>query len=97
MIENPGSKVGYFLAGLGIGGVLGIFFAPQSGSDTRRQLATGVQEGKEYAERKARQVREGVEEFVERGKEVAAQQKESICEAVDAGRDTYRRLVSKAL
>jgi gas vesicle protein len=96
MSESTGSRVGYLLVGLGVGGMLGIFFAPKSGKDTRKYLALKAEEGKEYMQDKAREIRERAEDLVERGKEVAARQKESISEAVDAGRDAYHRL-SKAL
>ena len=93
MSESTGSRVSYLLVGLGVGGILGIFFAPKSGKDTRKYLALKAEEGKECAQHKAR---ERAEDLVERGKEVAARQKESISEAVDAGRDAYHRL-SEAL
>jgi len=97
MSESIRSRVSYFLVGLGIGSVLGIFFAPKSGEDTREYLAQKAEEGKEYAQHKARALREGAEDLVECGKQVAGRGKESISEAVDAGREAYQRLKSKAL
>jgi gas vesicle protein len=97
MSESAGSRVSYFLVGVGVGAALGIFLAPKSGEDTRRYLVLKAKEGKEYAQHKARELRDRAEGFVERGKEVAARQKKSISEAVDAGRDTYQRLMSKGL
>jgi gas vesicle protein len=83
--NNVGSKVSFFLVGLGIGALVGILFAPKSG-----------EEGREYAQRKARELRERAEDVIERGKSVAARQKETISAAVDAGRDAYQREKAKA-
>ena|SRR3989304_875919 len=96
MAENTGSKVSYFLVGLGIGALVGIVFAPKSGEETREFLAQKAEEGKEYAQKKARELRERAEDLVDRGKNVAARQKESLSAAVEAGREAYQREKSKA-
>jgi gas vesicle protein len=95
MAENTGSKISYFLVGLGIGAVVGILFAPKSGEETREYLSKRADEGKEYAQRKARELRERAEDLVERGKQAASKQKDSITSALDAGRDAYEREKSK--
>jgi gas vesicle protein len=96
MAENTGSKVSYFMVGLGIGALIGILFAPKSGEETREYLTQKAEEGKEYAQKKARELRERAEDLVDRGKNVAARQKESLSAAVDAGREAYQREKSKA-
>jgi len=96
MADNIGSKISYFMVGLGIGALIGILFAPKSGEETREYLANKAEEGKEYAQRKARELRERAEDLLERGKDVATRQKESIGAAVDAGREAYQREKAKA-
>src|SRR5712672_824259 len=96
MSENVGSKISFFLVGLGIGALVGILFAPKSGEETREYLSQKADEGREYAKRKARELRERAEDLVERSKTVASRQKESITAAVDAGRDAYQREKAKA-
>ena len=96
MAENVGSKVSYFMVGLGIGALVGILFAPKSGEETREFLSKKAEEGKEYAQRKARELRERAEDLLERSKEVARTQKDSIGAAVEAGREAYQREKSKA-
>jgi gas vesicle protein len=44
--DNGGSKVSYFLAGLGIGALVGILFAPKSGEETREYLTSKADEGR---------------------------------------------------
>ena len=58
MADNVGSKVTYFLVGLGVGALVGILFAPKSGEETRDFLAKKADEGKDYAQKKARELRE---------------------------------------
>ena len=93
--NGVGPKVSYFLAGLGIGALVGILFAPKSGEETREYLTSKADEGRDYAQRKARELRERAEDLVERGKQVAGKQKDSISAAVDAGREAYQREKSK--
>jgi gas vesicle protein len=96
MSENPGSKVSYFLVGLGVGALLGILFAPKSGEETREFLTEKAEEGREYAQRKARELRERAEELLERSKDILSRQKEQIAAAVDAGKEAYERERAKA-
>jgi gas vesicle protein len=91
MADNVGSKVSFFLVGLGIGALVGVLFAPKSGEDTREYLTKKADEGKDYAQRKARELRERADELVQSGKDVAARKKDSIAAAVDAGREAYLR------
>jgi gas vesicle protein len=96
MPDNAGSKISYFMVGLGIGALVGILFAPKSGEETRDFLAQKADEGREYAQRKARELRERAEDLVERSKQAASRQKETLSAAVDAGRYAYQREKAKA-
>src|SRR2546427_711856 len=94
MGENFGSKVTYFVVGLGLGALVGILFAPKSGEETREFLVEKADEGSKYAQRKARELKERAEDLIEKSKEVAARQKESITAAVD---EIGRRIESDLL
>jgi gas vesicle protein len=91
MSDKVGSRVSFFLVGLGIGALVGILFAPKSGEETREYLAAKADEGKEYAQKKARELRERAEDLIERSKEIMSRQKDAINSAVDAGKQTYKR------
>jgi gas vesicle protein len=91
MSDSSGSKVSFFVVGLGIGALLGILFAPKSGEETRDYLNSKADEGRDYAQRKARELRERAEEVLERSKEAMSKQKDAISSAVEAGRETYKR------
>ena len=90
MSDNVGSKVSFFLVGLGVGTLLGILFAPKSGDETREYLASRADDGREYAQRKARELRERAEDLIARSKEIMARQKDTVTGAVEAGKDAYR-------
>jgi gas vesicle protein len=96
MADNVGSRISFFLVGLGIGALVGILFAPKSGEETREYLSQKADEGREYAQRKARELRERADDLIERGKSTVSHQKESISAAVDAGREAYQREKAKA-
>ena len=91
MADNVGSKVSFFLVGLGVGALLGVLFAPKSGEETRDYLTKRADDGRECAQKKARELRERADELIERGKDVAARKRESISAAVDAGREAFLR------
>ena len=91
MADNVGSKVSYFLVGLGVGALMGVLFAPKSGEDTRDYLAKRAEDGREYAQKKAKELRERADELIERGKDVATRKRESLSAAVDAGREAFLR------
>ena len=91
MADNVGSKVTYFLVGLGVGALVGVLFAPKSGEETREYLAKRADDGREFAQKKARELRERADELIERGKDVAGRKRDSISAAVEAGREAFLR------
>jgi gas vesicle protein len=91
MPDNVGSKVTYFLVGLGVGALMGVLFAPKSGEDTRDFLAKRADDGREFAQKKARELRERADELIERGKDVATRKRDSLTAAVEAGREAFLR------
>ncbi|HVA72302.1 MAG TPA: YtxH domain-containing protein [Candidatus Limnocylindrales bacterium] len=96
MGDKVGSKIGFFLVGLGIGAAVGILFAPSSGEETRDYLTKKADEGREYAQKKARELRERAEDLIERSKDIMNREKGSLAAAVEAGKETYQREKSKA-
>lgn len=90
MEDNSDAKFVYFLMGLGIGALIGILFAPQSGEQTRELIADRADEGRDYLLRKGREVRDQASSFADRGKEVLAQQRDQLAAAVEAGKQAYR-------
>jgi len=91
MSDNTGSRVSYFLVGLGIGALVGILFAPKSGEETRQYLKDKADEGREFAQKKAREIRERAEEMGDRARSAVDRQREQLASAIDAGTEAYQR------
>lgn len=70
MDEKIASSGRYFLAGLTIGWLIGIFFAPKSGVETRDYSSKKINRGHRHARKKARELRERAEDLIHRGKEM---------------------------
>jgi gas vesicle protein len=90
MSEDRNNNIGWFLAGLGLGAVVGILYAPKSGRETREAILTSAQDGREYLVTRGREAKEQVSTWVDRGKENLGRQKEQINSAIEAGRQAYR-------
>lgn len=82
--DNGGSKLGFFLAGLGIGAILALLFAPKSGEETRKYISGKAEEGRDYLNTKSKEIREQAEEWVEKGKDRLAQEKDRLAGALEA-------------
>jgi gas vesicle protein len=89
MAEDKGySVLGWFVAGVGLGALVGILFAPKSGRETREDLITGAREGSEYLRNKARDAAEQVSTVVERSKV-------QVGELYEKGREHWDDLVDR--
>jgi gas vesicle protein len=82
--ENGSSGLGWFLAGLGFGALIGVLYAPKSGKETREELVSGAFEAKEKAAAYAQQGMGKANDLVAQGKQQAQ-------EYVDKGKDYYER------
>lgn len=95
MSDRDGNSVVWFLAGLGIGAIAGILYAPRSGSETREALRSKAEEGREFVRQRAREAREQAEGWADRGRETFNQQKEQFRSAYEAGRQAYREATAE--
>ncbi len=93
--SNGGSKVAFFLAGMGIGAILALLFAPKSGEETRELITRKAGEGREYVKAKGLELRKDAEELVDKAKEVVNQQKEQLSAALEAGKQAYHEEKAK--
>ena len=96
MTEKIDSNAGYFLAGLTIGSLIAMFFAPKSGEGTREYLSKKVKEGSKHARKKARGFRARAEDLVDSGKELVNQTKEQIAAKLDEAGKAHLPEKSKA-
>ena len=53
--DNKINGLAWFVAGLGVGALVGILYAPKSGRETREEIAHGAREGTEYLRTRTKQ------------------------------------------
>jgi len=99
--DSRGQGLAWLVAGLGIGALVGIFFAPKSGRETREDIARGAREGTEYLSTRTKLAvehvgalvdkgKEQVGKYVERGRSLAADQSNRVAAAAEAAREAYQ-------
>src|SRR5271165_3909439 len=96
MADQDGNSFLWFLAGLGVGAVVGILYAPRSGDEMRDVIRSKAQESSDKARQQARRAREQAGEWVDRGSDVISQQKERFRSAYEAGRQAYNETTAGA-
>ena len=82
--ESGVSGLGWFLAGLGIGALAGVLYAPKAGKETREDLKASALDAKDRAAVLAQQAQD-------KAAELAAQGKQQVSEYVDRGKEYYDR------
>jgi gas vesicle protein len=97
MSDRDGNSLGWFLAGLGLGAVVGVLYAPRSGSETREVLRARAEEGREFVRNQARVAREQAGDWVDRGRDVVSAQKEQFRAAYEAGRQAYHEATTETV
>ncbi len=77
MNDDSGLNVIYFLAGLALGALGGILFAPRAGDEIREDVRRRTNEGWEYLNEQADKIRDATEKMVQRSKEWMDRQTDS--------------------
>ncbi len=86
--NNKINSLAWFVAGLGVGALVGILYAPKSGRETREDLVNGARESTEYLRNRTRQAAEQVSGLVDKSKE-------QVGEYVDRGRAQWEEFVER--
>ena len=88
MADNEGSSsLGWFLAGLGIGALTGVLYAPRSGQETRDDLAAQAKDSKEKANQYVEQSKEQLGDYVDKGRDYYEKGRTQWSQYVDKGKD----------
>ena len=82
--DNGISGLGWFVAGLSIGALVGVLYAPKAGKETREDLVASALDAKDRAAVLAQQAKDRAAEF-------ASQGKEQMNRYTDRGREYYER------
>ena len=96
MSDRDGNSFIWFLAGLGVGAIVGVLYAPRSGNETRQAIFDKAEQGSEYVRSRAREVREQASDWADRGRDVLNQQKEQFKSAYEAGRQAYHQTTAES-
>jgi len=93
--DSKSNGFAWFLAGLGVGALVGVLYAPKSGREMREDLANCAREGTESLRNRTRQAAEEVSSLVDRGREQVGDYVERGRGAVDRGRAQWEDFVER--
>ena len=97
--ESGSSSFGWFLAGLGIGALVGVLYAPKSGAETRDELVANALEAREKANQLYAQGKDQATQYAQQGREAlnqaVAQGKGAVTQAVQTGKEQAADYVDK--
>jgi gas vesicle protein len=93
--EGGTSGLGWFLAGLGIGALVGVLYAPKAGKETREDIVAGALDAKEKAAELVEQGKQKAAEYVEQGKQYVEQGKQLATEYVEQGKQKAAEIVEE--
>lgn len=93
--DSKSYGLAWFLAGLGVGALVGVLYAPKSGRETREDIAQGAREGTEYLRVKSRQAADEVSALVDKSKAQVSEYVDRSREVVDRGRTQWEEFVQR--
>lgn len=89
--ESGVGGFGYFLAGLGIGALIGVLYAPKAGKETREDLVAGALDAKDkatvYAQQGAQKATDLYGQGAQKASDLVEQGKQAAGTYVDQGKD----------
>ncbi len=95
MAEDNGiNGVAWFLAGLGVGALVGVLYAPKSGRETREDIVNSAREGADFVRVKSREAADYAGDVYEKGKQYAGEYAERGRQQWDDIVDRGRGLVT---
>lgn len=83
-----------FLLGLGVGGAVGLLFAPRPGEALRTDLRSRAEDGGDFLRRRSGELRHQTEEILKKGRGSFDVRKDRMAAALAAGRQAYRSSVA---
>ncbi|MDR3744543.1 MAG: YtxH domain-containing protein [Acidobacteriaceae bacterium] len=87
--------LGWFLAGLGLGAVVGVLYAPKAGKETREDLLNCACEAKDKATDLIEEAKDKANDLIEEGKKKAAELVEKGQEFYEKGHSQWTQYVEK--
>jgi len=93
--ESGVSGLGWFLAGLGIGALVGVLYAPKAGKETREDLVASALDAKDRAAVLAQQAQDRAAVLAQQGKQQMGEYADRGKEYYDRGRTQWAQYVEK--
>lgn len=93
--ERQSSGFSWFLAGLGLGALIGVLYAPKAGKETREELMSSAREGTEYLKQRSRDAVDSMGDLVDRGKSQVNEYVGRGKEYVERGRAQWDEFVNQ--
>ena len=95
MEQQETTGIGWFVAGIGLGALLGVLFAPKAGREIRDGLMSGARDSKEYVAARGKQARDQINSVVDRGREQINEYAEKGKEVAEKGRERWSGMVDR--
>jgi gas vesicle protein len=95
MSDDRNNYIVWFLAGLGLGAVSAILFAPKSGRETREAIVTGADDARKHLASLGQNAREQVSGWVASGKKIVVGTKRQVNATIDAGREAIHEAAAE--
>ncbi len=93
--DKQGSGFSWFVAGLGLGALLGVLYAPKAGREVREDVANSARDGAEYLKQRARETADQAAVLVEKGKAQVNDYVGQGKEYIDRGRAQVEQVVTQ--
>jgi len=85
--DNGSNGIGWFLAGLGIGALIGVLYAPKSGKETREELVLSAKEARDKANQYVERGKEQLDDYIDRSRQYYERGRSQWTEYVEKGKD----------
>ncbi len=95
MEQHETTGIGWFVAGIGLGALLGVLFAPKTGREIREGLLDNARESKEYVAARGKQARDQINSVVDRGRDQINEYAEKGKEVAGKGRERWSGIVDR--
>lgn len=95
MEQQETTGIGWFVAGIGLGALLGVLFAPKSGREIRDGLISGARDSKEYVSARGKQARDQINSVVDKGRDQINEYTEKGKEVAEKGRERWSGIVDR--
>ncbi len=93
--NGGGLSAVWFLAGISIGALVGILYAPKSGRETREDIACGARGGTEYLRNKSKDVADRANDLMDKGKSQMNTYVDRGRDVLDKGRAQWEEFVER--